>query len=179
MAVFGLFGMVVALAAIVVSIGSLVASSVLAARGRASGSETAAWAGAVGSVLAAVALTFCCGLLVFCFLTEDATIRYVLENQSHAEGALGVLYRVSGLWAGREGSLLFWGWLISVFNAVVAARVLRTHERLDGTALLVSNVVLLAFVSVSLFSESNMPFAARPSFSTRTGSFAAPRSCGA
>ncbi len=160
MAVFGLFGMVVALAAIVVSIGSLVASSVLAARGRASGSETAAWAGAVGSVLAAVALTFCCGLLVFCFLTEDATIRYVLENQSHAEGALGVLYRVSGLWAGREGSLLFWGWLISVFNAVVAARVLRTHERLDGTALLVSNVVLLAFVSVSLFSESNMPFAA-------------------
>lgn len=160
MAVFGLFGMVVALAAIVVSIGSLVASSVLAARGRASGSETAAWAGAVGSVLAAAALTFCCGLLVFCFLTEDVTIRYVLENQSHAEGALGVLYRVSGLWAGREGSLLFWGWLISAFNAVVAARVLRTHERLDGTALLVSNVVLLAFVSVSLFSESNMPFAA-------------------
>ncbi len=160
MAMFGLFGMVVALAAILVSIGSLVASSVLGARGRASGSETAAWAGAVGSVLAAVALTFCCGLLVFCFLTEDPSIRYVLENQSHAEGALGVLYRVSGLWAGREGSLLFWGWLISVFNAVVAARVLRKHERLDGVALLVSSIVLLAFVSVSLFSESNMPFTA-------------------
>ena len=160
MSMLGLFGMVVAIAAVAVSAVTLLAGQVLAVRGRASAAETASWAGAVASILAAVALTFCCGVLVFCFLTGDVTIRYVVENQSSAEGALGVLYRVSSLWAGREGSLLFWGCLISVFNAVVAARALRKHDRLDAMALFVSDLVLLAFVSVSLFSESNMPFTA-------------------
>ena len=160
MSMLGLFGLVVALVAAAISAVTLLAGHILAKRGRETVAETASWAGAVASILAAIALTFCCGILVFAFMTEDVTLRYVLENQSHAEGVSGILYRLSGLWAGREGSLLFWGWLISVFNAVVASRVLRTHERLDAMALFVSDLVLLAFVSVSLFSESNMPFTA-------------------
>lgn len=109
MSMLGLFGLVVALVAAAISAVMLLAGHILAKRGRETAAETASWAGAVASILAAIALTFCCGILVFAFMTEDVTLRYVLENQSHAEGVSGILYRLSGLWAGREGSLLFWG----------------------------------------------------------------------
>ena len=160
MSTFGLFGLVIAFAG--VSIGSvcLLASQALRGTRRASSADTFAWAGAVAHVLAFVALTLCCGLLVFCFMTGDFSIEYVLLEHSEAEGALGVLYRFAGLWAGREGSLLLWAWLISAFNVVVAVRVMKHDEPIDCMALLVSGLVLVAFVAVMLFSESNMPFTA-------------------
>ena len=162
MSTFGLFGMIIAFAGVVIGSICLIASQVLR-RNRSASAETIAWAGAVAHILACVALTFCCGLLVFCFMTGDYSIEYVLLEHSEADGALGVLYRFAGLWAGREGSLLFWAWLISVFNVVVSVRVMKRDEPIDCMALLVSGLVLTAFVAVMLFSESNMPFTATAS----------------
>ncbi|MEG1513115.1 MAG: cytochrome c biogenesis protein CcsA [Raoultibacter sp.] len=159
MAIFGLIGLLVAFAAVVVSVLCLIVGHVLSGKGRRVG-QTFTWGGHIASVLAAAALTFCCGLLVFCFMTGDHSIEYVVKNQSNASDGLGWLYRLSGLWGGREGSLLFWGWLLSVFNAVVALRNLKKCDKLDSMALLVSQLVLAAFVGVTLFSEGNMPFRA-------------------
>ena len=72
----------------------------------------------------------------------------------------------SGLWAGREGSLLFWAWLISIFNVVVAVRAMKNLDNLDCMALFVSNLVLTAFVAVCLLSLIHIfaaDFARRPS----------------
>ena len=162
MSTFGLFGLIIAFAGVVIGSICLIASQVLRG-GRKAAAETVAWAGAVAHILAFVALTFCCGLLIFCFMTGDYSIEYVLLEHSEAEGALGVLYRFAGLWAGREGSLLFWAWLISAFNVVVAVRVMKHDEPIDCMALLVSGLVLTAFTAVMLFSESNMPFTATAS----------------
>ena len=95
-------------------------------------------------------------------MTGDTSIQYVVQNHSDASGELGWLYKLSGLWGGREGSLLFWAWLISVFNAVVAIRSMKKMERLDNMALFVSQIVLAAFTGVLLFSDTNMPFTALP-----------------
>lgn len=160
MSTFGLFGLVIAFAGVGIGSVCLLASQALRDTRRASSADTFAWAGAVAHILAFVALTFCCGLLVFCFMTGDFSIEYVLLEHSEAEGALGVLYRFAGLWAGREGSLLLWAWLISAFNVAVAVRVMKHDEPIDCMALLVSGLVLVAFVAVMLFSESNMPFTA-------------------
>lgn len=108
MSTFGLFGLVIAFAGVAIGSVCLLASQALRGTRRASSADTFAWAGAVAHILAFVALTFCCGLLVFCFMTGDFSIEYVLLEHSEAEGALGVLYRFAGLWAGREGSLLLW-----------------------------------------------------------------------
>ena len=43
---------------------------------------------------------------------------------------------------------------------MVAVRNLKRQEKLDSMALLVAQIVLAAFVGVTLFSESNMPFTA-------------------
>lgn len=159
MSMIGLIGLLVAFAGIVVSIVCFVSSTALARRD-ADRAETFSWGGRVAVLLTAAALTVCCAVLVFCFMTGDMTIEYVAKNHSDASGDLAWLFKLSGLWGGREGSLLFWAWLISLFNGIVAARSMRRGEKLDTLALLVAQIVLVAFVGVLMFSESNMPFAA-------------------
>ena len=161
MSTFGLFGLVIAFAGVGIGSVCLLASQALRGTRRASSADTFAWAGAVAHILAFVALTFCCGLLVFCFMTGDFSIEYVLLEHSEAEGALGVLYRFAGLWAGREGSLLLWAWLISAFNVAVAVRVMKRDEPIDcmGAASCRASCSWRLWRSCS-FSESNMPFTA-------------------
>ncbi|MDR1713799.1 MAG: cytochrome c biogenesis protein CcsA [Coriobacteriales bacterium] len=151
MSMIGLIGLFISFIAVAVSVLGL-------AIGHLTGSKSVTWASHIAALLGAAGLTFCCGLLLFCFLTGDYSIQYVLNYRSDAEGTLGWLYKVSGLWGGRAGSLLFWAWLISLFNAVVALRNIKAMDKLDNLALLVSQLVLLAFVAVTLFSEQNQPF---------------------
>ncbi len=158
MAMIGLLGILVAFAAVVVS-GVCFLAGWLLHRKKGSG-ENLLWGGRVAVVVAALSLTLCCVVLVWCFMTGDTSIEYVLRYQSNAEGTLGWLYKLSGLWAGRQGSLLFWAWLIAVFNTVVVVATRKSDKPIDSMALLVSQVVLGCFVGVLLFSEDNMPFAA-------------------
>ncbi|MDR0514429.1 MAG: cytochrome c biogenesis protein CcsA [Coriobacteriaceae bacterium] len=159
MSVYGLIGLLVAFAGIVVSVGCFAVGHLVSKR-RDSLAETLSWGGHIAVVLSTVALTFCCALLVYCFMTGDTSIRYVVQYRSDATGDFAWLYKLSGLWGGREGSLLFWAWLITVFNAVIAVRNMKALERLDNAALFVLQLVTAAFVGVLLFSEANMPFTA-------------------
>lgn len=158
MSTIGLIGLLVAFAGVAVSVVCLVAGALLSRKQSGGMGETLTWGGHIAVLVTTVALTVCCGILVYCFMTGDMTIDYVLRQHSDASGEFAWLYKLSGLWAGREGSLLFWAWLIAVFNSVVAVRNLKHIAKLDSMALLVSQIVLAAFVSVLLFSESNMPF---------------------
>ena len=161
MSTFGLIGLLIAFASCAVSLGCLGLAHV-GCRKKTSWWESAEWGGRVGVLASALALTFCCALLLYCFLSGDNTIQYVAQNRSNADGALGVLYKVSGLWAGRQGSLLFWAWLISVFAAIVVLTTGKRPRPLDDGAIVVIQLVLTAFVAVLLFSEENMPFVYTP-----------------
>ena len=160
MPTIGLIGLLVAFAGVAVSVVCLIAGAVLSRKKPGGVGETLTWGGHIAVLLSLVGLTVCCGILVYCFMTGDMSIEYVLRQHSDASGDLAWLYKLSGLWAGREGSLLFWAWLIALFNSVVAVRNMKSARKLDSMALLVSQLVLAAFVGVLLFSESNMPFAA-------------------
>ena len=162
MSTIGLIVLLVAFAATAVAVVCLLAGFLLGRKRATDASDTLTWAGHVAVFLATAALTVCCGVLVYCFFAGDYSIEYVLNQHSNASGDLAWLYKLSGLWAGREGSLLFWAWLISVFSSVVAARDLKNPRKLDSMALFVLMAVLAAFVGVMLFSESNMPFTVTP-----------------
>jgi cytochrome c-type biogenesis protein CcmF len=114
------------------------------------------------SIFIAVILTICCGILLYGFVTGDYSIQYVAQYHSNSTSALALLYKISGLWGGRAGSLFFWAWLISLFNVVIAIRNIRKLEKLDNLALLVSQVVLAIFLMILVLSESNRPFVATP-----------------
>ena len=59
--------------------------------------------------------------LEFLFFTDNFSVAYVVE---HSNRALSPLYKVAALWAGQEGSLLFWSFLLSiyVFSVLIAYR---------------------------------------------------------
>ena len=106
-------------------------------------------------------LTVSCGVLVVCFFTGDCSIAYVAEEMSSASGPGAWLFKVAGLWGGSAGSLLFWAWLISLMNGLVAIKVWKASESLDLLALAIADLVLLAFIGLTLFSD-NQPFIPLP-----------------
>ncbi len=158
MSTIGLMGLLVAFAGCLISLVCLGVAHVFYKKRSFERSEMFAWGGRVAAVLTAVALTVCCAVLVWCFFTGDTSIQYVLDNRSTSTSDIAWLYKLAGLWAGRQGSLLFWAWLIAVFNAVLVFATRKDVRPLDNAALAISTLVLTAFVSVLLFSESNMPF---------------------
>ena len=160
MSMIGLLGLLVAFAGCVISVLCLGVAHILYKKRSFERSETFAWGGRVAAVLVAAALTVCCAVLVWCFFSGDNTIQYVLDNRSTSTAPEAWLYKLAGLWAGRQGSLLFWAWLIAVFNAVLVFATRKNARPLDNGALAISSLVLTAFVSVLLFSEGNMPFIA-------------------
>jgi len=55
--------------------------------------------------------------LEYLILTNDFHSAYVA---SHSSRELPLLYKIPVLWAGQEGSLLFWTWLLSIYIALAA-----------------------------------------------------------
>ena len=107
-----------------------------------------------------VALTACLGLILACFLAENYSLAYVVANYPVTDSALKPLYLVSAVWAGRQGSLLLWTWLISLFASAVAWRRTRVTDDLTSVALGVTEAVVALFLCTLAFSESNNPFMA-------------------
>lgn len=155
---------IISLAAAVAAVVALFAGVWLAGRGRAS-AAAADRAANIGFLLVfanALLLTLCVGLILICFLTENMTLSYVATNFPHDDSPLRILYQVSGVWAGRQGSLLFWTWLMSVFAAATAWRRMRQTDTLTCAALGVMEVVIALFSCAMIFSAANNAFIATP-----------------
>ncbi len=67
--------------------------------------------------------TLAVGILEWALITHQFRIEYVAIQTSLAQP---LLYNVSALWGGQEGSLLFWAWLLSIFAAIV---LLQNHDK--------------------------------------------------
>ncbi|WP_270848682.1 heme lyase CcmF/NrfE family subunit [Candidatus Collinsella stercoripullorum] len=106
----------------------------------------------------ALLLTGCIALILACMFTEDYSIAYVVSNYPATDSPLKPLYLVSAVWAGRQGSLLLWTWLISLYGAAVAWRRMRATDDLSSVALGVTEVVVALFAATLVLSESNNPF---------------------
>lgn len=101
-------------------------------------------------------VTLAVAALVWALVTRQFQIKYVYD---HTSTTLPLVYTLSALWAGQEGSLLLWLWLVSGFALVLAQRgtgpaVLRPY------ALAVLAVTQALFASILVF-EVN-PFAQLP-----------------
>ncbi|HEX7588155.1 MAG TPA: heme lyase CcmF/NrfE family subunit [Anaerolineae bacterium] len=60
--------------------------------------------------------TLAVGILEWALITHQFRIEYVAVETNLAQP---LLYDISALWGGQEGSLLFWSWLLAIFSAVV------------------------------------------------------------
>ncbi len=123
--------------------------------------ERATWGFFVMITLAVVALEYM-------ILTDDFHNAYVSE---HSNRDLLTYYKVAALWAGQEGSLLFWTWLLSIYSALVVLLNRKKNRQLMpyvvsvlmGTATFFSLLVFFVanpFQELTLASSAGMtPFA--------------------
>ncbi|MBQ6454611.1 MAG: cytochrome c biogenesis protein CcsA [Eggerthellaceae bacterium] len=140
--------------------------------------------GTLGVAVTFFALLAACCILVVAFMTGDTSILYVLEERSLSTDGFAWLYKLAGLWAGRAGSLLFWVFLISLFNVLILARWSKTKDRKDGEdvdpasgngvaararaldviAMAIVQIVIAIFCALLLFASDNMPFTPTPAY---------------
>lgn len=103
------------------------------------------------TVFAAVSLAV--ASLLYLLLTDNFSMAYVAE---HSSRALPVVYKFAALWAGQEGSLLFWTWLLSLFALIALIQNRKKHQELIA----VTGVILagLEFFFLLLNNFAASPF---------------------
>jgi cytochrome c-type biogenesis protein CcmF len=130
-------------------------------------------AGYLLSMVTTLMLTICVALLLFAFFTNNYSLEYVARYHSDA----GWFFKLAGLWGGRQGSLLFWAWLVSLFTTWVARRRMQVTDDLSNMAIMVAQLVLAAFMGVLVFSSTNNPFIAiNPLYLDASGNLVGPAS---
>ncbi|MEW6184003.1 MAG: cytochrome c-type biogenesis CcmF C-terminal domain-containing protein [Bacillota bacterium] len=103
-------------------------------------------------------------VLLIAFLTDDFSFAYVAE---HSAAQMSSFYKASAFWAGHEGSLLLWLWMLSGFTSVLSLLNLKTTDRLNSLALYLSNFVQL-FLAITIMAATN-PFEAAGYTATGAG----------
>jgi cytochrome c-type biogenesis protein CcmF len=93
-------------------------------------------------------VTFAVGALEYYFLTDNFSLAYVAE---HSNRALSVFYKLAALWAGQEGSLLFWTWLLSIYAFFALFLNRRKHPELMPFAGVVLAGVQIFFLILNNF----------------------------
>ncbi|MBF6559271.1 MAG: heme lyase CcmF/NrfE family subunit [Candidatus Binataceae bacterium] len=62
-------------------------------------------------------VTVAVGVMWASLLHSDFSLEYVASYTSYS---LPTVYKITALWGGQQGSLMFWTWLLSIFTAIVA-----------------------------------------------------------
>src|ERR1051326_2077241 len=91
------------------------------------------------------AAMICLGYL---FAISDFSIRYVA---AHSNRDLPIYFKVSSVWGGQEGSLLLWGWFLTIYSALVIGMNWRKHSAMMPYVIFVLMFTSLFFTSMPLF----------------------------
>ncbi|MGI9877515.1 heme lyase CcmF/NrfE family subunit [Vibrio chagasii] len=89
-------------------------------------------------------------LLGYAFVSDDFSILYVAE---HSNTQLPSFFKLAAVWAGHEGSLLFWVLTISVWSGVIALQKHYSNEY-QSRVLWVMNLLIAIFAWFTLFASN-------------------------
>src|SRR5215210_1153399 len=105
-------------------------------------------ASAYNAVLGVAALMSAASFaLLLAFLSNDFSIRYVAEHSSR-EMPLSLV--AAAFYGGQAGSLLYWGWTLSIFSAIVAYQQRRATDRHLMAYVHMTLMVVMAFFGLIL-----------------------------
>ncbi|MGY9107349.1 MAG: cytochrome c biogenesis protein CcsA, partial [Alphaproteobacteria bacterium] len=91
--------------------------------------------------------------LTFAYVVSDFTVLAVVQN-SHT--AKPLLYKITGVWANHEGSMLLWVLILTLYSAAIALTD-AGGRRLNARALGVQGLIAVAFILFILLTSN--PFA--------------------
>jgi len=92
----------------------------------------------IGVLAVAVLYTVSVAAMVYAFITKDFSLKIVSEN---ASTDLSAAYSFTALYADKAGSVFFWGWLLSLFAAVLVLQ-----KRNSDKSVMLYAVAVLAIV---------------------------------
>ena len=104
---------------------------------------------AVAAVWAATSVGI--GILLYSLFNDDFHIAYV---SAHSNRALPWFYKITSLWAGQEGSLLFWSWLLAGYAAVAVWTNREKHRSMMPYVVATLAVVQSFFLILNVFIAS-------------------------
>jgi cytochrome c-type biogenesis protein CcmF len=81
-------------------------------------------------------------------LTDEFAIRYIY---GHSSEALPMSYKIGSLWAGQEGSLLLWTFVLCTFSAIAVYTQRHRHNRLLPIAIPVMMITAVFFLFLNNF----------------------------
>jgi len=96
-------------------------------------------------------VTLAVASLEYFFFTDNFSMAYVA---AHSNRALPAFYKFAALWAGQEGSLLFWSWLLSTYVFLVLVVNRNKHPELMPYAGVVMAGVQIFFLMLNNFVAS-------------------------
>lgn len=88
-------------------------------------------------------------LLIYLLVTKDYSNVYVAKNVSND---LSFIYSIASLWAGQEGSLLLWSWILSTYTLVL--KYSKPYKTLLCSTQGITLFILTFFVFLIVFIES-------------------------
>src|SRR5271154_4817232 len=82
-------------------------------------------------------------VLWYALLHSDFSLEYVA---AYSSTTLPTVYKITSLWGGQQGSLLFWTWLLSIFTSIAAFQNRRRNPDIAPYALAVLAGVAIFFL---------------------------------
>ena len=92
-----------------------------------------------------ILISIATGALIYGFVTDDFSMRYVFEVSSAAQP---LFYKVAALWGAMSGSLLLWLWVLTGAGAIV---VWQNYQRVKQTGDTLADYSLIPIAIVQLF----------------------------
>ena len=99
---------------------------------------TAAW----------IMVTSAAGILLWAIFTDDFRFSYVASS-SNAD--MEALYKLTALWGGQEGSLLFWSWILSTYSFIAVYTARRKHHEIISYVVAIMMAVQTFFLMLITF----------------------------
>src|SRR4030043_1949325 len=89
--------------------------------------------------------------IIYLLVNGHFEVQYVTEVSSNS---MPIYLRITALWGGQAGSLLFWSWLMAAFASAVTLRKWDRDREFLPWVILVSLVTLAFFLILSIFVEN-------------------------
>ncbi|MBI4620138.1 MAG: heme lyase CcmF/NrfE family subunit [Desulfobacterales bacterium] len=96
-------------------------------------------------------LTLASMAMIYALVTRDFQVEYVAR---YTNRSLPMIYTLTAFYAGQEGSLLFWAWLLSIFAAIVIFQNRKKNLELLPYVLSVLMTITFFFILLMVFVTS-------------------------
>jgi len=90
-------------------------------------------------------------LLAYAFVTRDFSIEYVAD---YSDRSLPLIYTLSAVYAGQDGSLLFWTWLLTAFNALFIFVNRKSDDEFKPYVFTVHSAVTFSFLILAIYTSN-------------------------